>query len=87
MNNLDYSELLDKFNNRKEYLKKIENIIDEQTWEEAQQKNTLKAYKEYLNSYYNGIYSNEAKIKIDEFIQINYLDPRVRRYCYSSKFS
>jgi len=70
MNNLEYGQLLDKFDTRKKYLQEIENIIDKQTWEEVQQKNTKKAYENYLHIYYNGIYSNEAKIKIDEFIRL-----------------
>jgi len=70
MNNLEYNQLLDKFETRQEYLQNIENIIDKQTWKESQQKNTKKAYENYLNIYFNGIYSNEAKIKIDKFIQL-----------------
>ncbi len=68
--NLSYKELLNKFDGYLDYLEEIEKVKDKIEWEEAKRINTQRAYEEYLYSYINGIYSFEAKQKIDEFIAL-----------------
>jgi hypothetical protein len=45
-------------------------VEDKLWWSKATKKNTQRAYENYLVDYPNGIYSFEAKQKIDEFIAI-----------------
>jgi len=43
---------------------------EKEAWEKAKQINTKNRYNLYLKYHYNGLHSNEAKRKIDEFMQL-----------------
>jgi len=65
--NIYYRETLDKIDSYREYINELKKVEDKMWWGKATNKNTKKAYEKYLMNYYNGIYSNEAKTKVDEF--------------------
>ncbi len=45
------------------------NRLDNTTWEKAQEFNTEKAYKDYLNSSLFNLHKDEAKIKVENIIK------------------
>ncbi len=69
--NIYYRETLDKIDSYQEYISEVKKVEDKMWWGKATNQNTKIAYEKYLNSYLNGIYSFEAREKIDEFIAVN----------------
>ncbi|CAA6809162.1 MAG: Unknown protein [uncultured Sulfurovum sp.] len=72
--NKNYNELLDSFGSYGEYQDKFialdRDKNDHKAWGKAKQLNSKNSYHTYLKNYYNGHYSNEAKVKVDEFIHL-----------------
>ena len=67
--NKSYEETLLVLNSHNHYLEEMLKVEDKLWWNRTTQKNTQKAYEDYL-LYSNGIYSIEAERKLDEFIAI-----------------
>lgn len=55
---------LTKFDNYKEYVSNIQNLMDERIWIEAKKKHTKKSYSEYLVDFPVGIHKDEAHKRI-----------------------
>ena len=68
--NKSYRESLVLVNSHNDYLKEMLKVEDKLWWSRVSTENTQKAYEAYFLYYPQGIYSFEAKKKIDEFIVI-----------------
>jgi len=66
--NLDYLETLDKVDSYEEYIMELKKIEDKIWWEKATKQNTKRSYEKYLTNYSSGIYSFEAREKINKFV-------------------
>jgi len=65
--NLNYRETLDKVDSYEEYRTLF---IDELNWHRVLEQNTKSICEDYLFAYPNGLYSNQTKRKVDEFVRL-----------------